>query len=194
MKENLPKQSNKKLKSLPFITEKYTHDIVTLRQAREWLRMDIPGYDGEDSVILMAIESAVSWVETYCNLSLGISDYEWNTDCLPNSFNDVFYIQSITSIDYRGESGYLGVNSNNYELIQVSKRRSEIEWFNTQISSNRYKIKFKAGFPDGQVPAVLLDAIRARIAERFENRGDGVSEKKTLSEKLADQFKIPYAG
>lgn len=156
--------------------------------------MDVDGYDREDSVIEMAIESAIDWVENYCNLSLGISDYRWNADCVPYSFNDVFYIQSITSIEYRGDSGYNLISSVDYELVQVSKRRSAIEWFNSDITSNRFRINFKAGFPEGQVPAVLLDAIRARIAERFENRGDGVSEKKTLSEKLADQFKIPYAG
>lgn len=156
--------------------------------------MDIDGYDREDSVILMAIESAVNWVENHCNLSLGISDYQWNADCLPCTFNDVFYIQSITSIEFKGESGYISISPIDYELIKVSKRRSVIEWFNPGFSSNRFKVSFKAGFSEGQVPAVLLDAIRARISERFENRGDGVSEKKTLSEKLADQFKIPYAG
>lgn len=178
----------------PFVAVKYTHDIITLTQAKEWLRMDIPGYDGEDSVILMAIASAISWVEEKCPFTLGVSDWIWNPDFLPCQFNDTFYIQSITSIEYKGESGYVAISGSDYELIHVSKRRSVIEWFNTSFITDRFRIKFKAGFPEGEVPPVLLDAMRARVAERFDNRGDGVSEKKTLSEKLLDNFVLTYAG
>ena len=183
------------INNLPFIVERYTHDIVTLKQAREWLRMDIPGYEEEDSVILMAIESAVSRVEEECNLSLGISEYVWNTHCLPGEFKDTFYVKSITSIEYRGTSDYLVAPALDYELVQISKRRSVLLWAEKlSYSPDRVRISFKAGFEQGKVPPIYLQIIRAMVSEHFDNRGDGVSEKKTLSEKLMDKVKIGYAG
>lgn len=181
--------------SLPFITEKYTHDIVTLEQARQWLRMDIPGYEEEDSVIEMAIESAISRVEEECNLSLGISEYTWTTQYLPCEIKDTFYVKSITSIEYKSGSAYLTASENDYELIQISKRRSSILWGSgITYSADRMRLKFKAGFEEGEAPAIYLQIIRAMVAEQFDNRGDGVSEKKTLSDKLMDKVKIGYAG
>jgi len=189
------KLQNKVNNNLPFISEKYTHDIVTLEQARQWLRMDIPGYEEEDSVIEMAVESAISRVEEECNLSLGISEYTWNTQYLPCEFKDTFYVKNITSIEYRSGSSFLLAPEADYELIQVSKRRSEILWnSNVNYQSNRIRLKFTAGFEEGEVPPILLQAIRAIVSEQFDNRGDGVLEKKTLSDKLMDKVKIGYAG
>lgn len=179
----------------PFVTGKYDHDIVTLDQARQWLRMDIPGYEEEDSVIEMAIESAISRVEEECNLSLGISEYIWNTQYLPCEIKDTFYVKSITSIEYKSGSDYILVPISDYELMQVSKRRSVILWNeNINYNSKIFRLRFNAGFDEGSTPAIYLQIIRSMVAEQFDNRGDGVAEKKTLSEKLMNKVKIGYAG
>ncbi len=186
--------------SYPFITEKYTNEIVTLETARSWLEMDIQGYTGKDDLINKIIGSAVRSVETDCNFQLGISTYTWNTDCRPCEFRDTFYIKSIESISYKGgespgEDGYSVINSDSYELVQVSKRRTKIIW-NDGVSSDscRHRIVFTAGLAEGEVPEDLLRAIRIRISDDYNNGGDTTSEKRTLSDKLIAPYIIGYAG
>lgn len=181
-------------KSFPFIVQRYDHDIVTLPQAREWLRMDIPGYDGEDNSIVMAIQSAVSRVESTCNLSLGISTYEWNVDCRPCDFEDVFYVQEIVGISYYDTDNYTPIDTTKYRLKRLGTLRSEIKWIDYPVDReiDDYKITFKAGMPEGTVPGDLLLAIRSMIVQQFDTRGDIVAEKKTLSDKLMENYRIGY--
>jgi len=156
--------------------------------------MDIPGYEEEDSVIEMAIESAIDRVESTCNISLGISTYEWNVDCRPCDFQDIFYVQSIDGISYYGTSDYLAIENSHYRLKRVGTLRSIIKWIDYPVDReiDDYKITFKAGMPEGTVPADLLLAIRALISQQFDSRGDVISEKKTLSDKLMENYRIGY--
>ena len=187
------------MKSYPFITQKYTNSVVSIDLVKQWLEMDIAGYDGKDDLIKACIASAVSSVETECNFELGISSYEWNTFGLPCEIRDTYHIQTIDSIAYKGgdspeSDGYTIIHSNMYELMRVSKRRSSIFWHPSlpDLKADLVKVKFKAGLET--VPDDLLQAIRARIGEHFVNRGDGVSEKRTLSDKLLSPYVIPYVG
>lgn len=184
------------MKSFPFVVTKYTHEIVDLELAKQWLRMDIPGYTGQDGVIESAIASAVDRVESQCNLQLGISEYRWNADYRPSCIEDVFYVKEITSISYKDGTVSTTVNDTDYELVQLGERRSEIRW-NEDVYYREYRgfsIDFKAGFELGKVPPVLLRAIRAMIREDFEGTGDSISEKRTLSDKLMADYKIGYPG
>lgn len=177
----------------PFITEKYSEPIITLVQAKEWLRVDIPGFTGEDDNIEALIASAVDYVESECNISLGVSDYEWDTNCLPSEIRDTFYIKSITSIEEKTDSGLSLIDSANYDFIRVSKRRSQICWKSPySTTSSRFVVKFKAGLE--VVPPRLLMAIRALITEWYDRPGDTVSEKRTFADKLLAPFVIMYAG
>jgi len=72
--------------------------------------------------------------------------------------------------------------------------RSIIKWIDypVDIEIDDYKITFKAGMTEGAVPADLLLAIRALISQQFDSRGDVISEKKTLSDKLMENYRIGY--
>jgi hypothetical protein len=177
------------MNSYPFISEKYTSIIIPLDRAKEWLEMDIDGYEERDHLINDCIQSAVGSAESDLNFQLGVSTYTWNTDCLPTKMRDTFYVQSITSI----KIGDTLVDAANYRLVKTSERESIILWKSVPKVSDICEVIFTAGIPEGKIPADLLQAVRARLAEHYK-REDGVAEKKTLSDKLLTPFIIPYAG
>lgn len=156
--------------------------------------MDVPGYTGEDSTINAAIKAAINKVEVDCNLQLGVSEYQWNTDCRPCDFSDVYYVKSIISIRYHNGTTYVTVPDSDYELVRIGEKRSRIRWNeDVDITGDRFELKFTAGF--AVPPDALLRAVRALMGEDFGgNRGDGVSERKTLSDKLMAPFQIGYPG
>ncbi|MBO9614204.1 MAG: phage head-tail connector protein [Dyadobacter sp.] len=179
----------------PFIATRYTDEIVSLAEAREWLRVDIGGYEDDDNTIIALIQSAIDYVEKKCNLSLGVSDYEWHTFSLPCAMRDTYFVRSITSIQEKTSSGLVAIDPSNYELVPASKRRHLILWKNGYFNNGSgFLVKFKAGFDEDEVPPTLLMAIRALIAGWFDGREDAINEKKTLSDKLIATYRIGYAG
>jgi hypothetical protein len=175
------------VKSYPFITEKYTDAIVDLNLVKQWLEMDIDGYEGRDDLIEACIKSAIASVETECNFQLGISTYNWFTLSTPYKFNDTAYVKEIVSIKVGGTL----IDSSFYGLIRTSERSSVIIWNQVPTVAGIYEVVFKAGLDT--VDPGLLQAVRARITEHYK-REDSVAEKRTLSDKLLAPFIIPYAG
>ncbi|QRQ99712.1 head-tail connector protein [Dyadobacter sandarakinus] len=179
----------------PFVITPHAEEIISLDLAKKWLRMDIPGYTGEDEVIQEAIKAAVSRVETVCNLSLGISTYQWNTESQPCQIKDVFYVKEIVSLRHFDNDAYQTIQTDQYELVQIGEKRSVILYHpDFDARYGRFELTFTAGFGADRVPSDLKRAIRAMISEDFDNRADGVSEKKTLSDKLMEPYRIGYPG
>lgn len=175
--------------------EKYTVLPVTLEQAKQWLRLDIPGYVAEDAKIEALIGAAIDYVEVETNLSLAASDYEWYTNSLPCEIRDKFLIRSITSIEEEGESGFTEIPASNYSLIPESELRSRIRWNPSfRTSKTSFRVTFKAGYPDGKIPKRILQAVRGLIAEWYDDPGDYVREKKTMVDRLLEPYILPYAG
>jgi uncharacterized phiE125 gp8 family phage protein len=155
--------------------------------------MDIPGYTGEDDTIEDLIASAVDYVETECNLSLGVSTYEWYPDCLPGLFPDTVYVQNILSIDGTNSTGTALIDAANYSLIKTGSRGRKIKWIDSFKSDHSaFKVTFKAGFEDGKIPPRLLMALRALVAEWYDNRGNLSQEKKTFVDNLLAPYVIAY--
>ncbi len=183
--------------SFPYITQRYSHEIVTLEQARAWLRMDIEGYVAEDDLISELIAEAISSIEEECGFTLGISDYAWNCDGFrPCNFSNIGWITEITAISYTEDLDPVDFETTDYRLIRTGKRDSKIKWSKDLSVSSSYEhiLTFKAGFAEGDMPPMLVTAIRLRLGGLFEMRNDGVSERKTASDKLLMQFKNAYAG
>ena len=179
----------------PYLVEKYSNEIVTLEDAREWLRMDIGGYTAEDELINRAIAAAVDMTERDCNVQLGISTFEWITSCRPCEFIDAFQIKTIESIYYQYNGSYTLIAGSDYELERTGELMSRICWINSNnYTRYKHKVRFTAGYAENEVPQSLLNAIRAQIGATFEDRGDGPNEKRTLSDKIKNNFRIGYAG
>jgi len=181
--------------SFPYITAKYTSEPVTLDEAREWLRLDIPGYEAEDTTVASLIESAIDYVEKECNISLGVSTYQWYTECLPCEIKDSAYVKSIVSIEEEGDAGFTAIDDSNYTLIKTGERSSRIKWKSDFSSSaESYRVNFTAGFDEGEIPPRLLMAVRTLVSKWYDNRNDTVEEKKTMVDRILSAFRIPYAG
>lgn len=144
----------------------------------------------EDSTIADAIEAAVRRVEDECNLSLGISEYTWNTSGLPCDFRDAKYVKEIVSVTVDGE--ILEANTH-YKLVRTGPVYSRIDWIGA-TPGRETTIVFRAGFGPGEVPPNLIRAIRAMVQDSYDKEGDTVSEKKTLSDKLIAPYQHGYAG
>lgn len=152
--------------------------------------MDVEGFYEDDDLIQDAIQAAVRRVEDECNLSLGISEYTWVTSGLPCDFRDAKYVKEIVSITVDGE---VLEASTHYKLVRTGQVYSRIDWIG--VSPGRETtIVFRAGFGPGEVPPNLLKAIRVMIQDDFDKEGDGVSEKKTMSDRLMDPYRHGYAG
>lgn len=183
------------LPNYPFLKEKYTDEPISLDEAREWLRLDIDGYEEEDTIVAVLVESAIDYVERECNLSLAVSTYEWYTDCLPCEIRDVYYIRSITSIEVEVETGFEVIPGSNYSLIPASERRSKIKWKDDYTATgSSFRVTFTAGFEIGKIPPRILLAVRVLLSKFYENRDDTPEEKKTAVDRLLESFKIPYFG
>lgn len=179
----------------PYVISKHTATIITLIEVKQWLRMDIVGYDAENDLIAALIAGAVGYIEEACNIQLGVSTFRWETPWQPCEIRDTFYVQALTSINHRVDGADELIADTNYSLWRTGPRGSAIEWKdNYTSSSDRFIIEFTAGFPEGEVPPRLKMAIRALVVHWYDNREDFVSEKKTFSDKLIAPFVNAYVG
>ncbi|MCF0074476.1 hypothetical protein LZD49_28585 [Dyadobacter sp. CY261] len=182
-------------KTYPFLTTKYQASPISVEQVKGWLRLDISDFTDEDSKIQSLTLAAIDYVETRCNISLGVSDYQWNVSCLPTEFIDKFHVVSITKVEGVQDGIFTEIPSMYYTLTRLSERRYGVTWSSGFYSdASAFKITFKAGFEEDKIPPRLIQAIRALIAEWYDDPGDYVSEKRTLVDKLISTYRIPYAG
>ena len=179
----------------PYLKSRHTDLIVSVDEAKEWLRLDIQGYDRENALIEDLLNSAIGFVEDACNIQLGISTFQWDTSCLPTKIPDTSYVQAIISIKHRVDGVMQVIGPENYSLWRTGPRGSRIEWgTGFSSSSDRFTVEFTAGFPDGDVPPRLKMAVRVLTVQWYDKREDSVSEKKTFADKLISPYTVGYAG
>ncbi|KQS33967.1 hypothetical protein ASG33_08020 [Dyadobacter sp. Leaf189] len=150
---------------------------------------------GDNDLVEDLIKSAADYIEERCNLSLGISTYEWEADCLPGVIPDTFYVQEVLSISGLNSSGSTLVENTNYRLVRTGKRGRMIKWAEGYRSTySGFTVTFTAGFKEDEIPPRLLMAMRALISEWYDNRGNLTQEKKTFVDNLLALDTIGYAG
>jgi len=183
------------MNTYPVLKTKYTSSPVTVEQAKNWLRLDIPDFTEDDAKIQDLIYAAVSYVEKECNLSLGVSTYEWYTDYLPCKFGDTFNVAGVITIEQEIDDDFVSIADTEYKLIPTSETTSRIRWKSSfKVTGSFFRTTFTAGYGEGKIPPRLLQAVRALIAEWYEDPGDFVREKKTMADRLLQPYVIAYAG
>ncbi|MCE6992098.1 phage head-tail connector protein [Dyadobacter sp. CY323] len=176
----------------PVRTQKYDTLPIALEKALAWLRIP-DSYMGDNDLVKDLIVMAADYVETECNISLGISTYEWEADCLPGVIPDTFYVQEISSISGSNASGVNLIIDTDYRLLKTGKRGRKIKWIDGyRHDYTGFTITFTAGFDEEEIPPRILMAIRALIAEWYDNRGNLTQEKKTFVDNLLAPYAIPY--
>lgn len=174
--------------SEPYVIEYHNQEIVSLSDAKDWLRMDGIINSAEDRVISELIVSAVQLAEKTINIHLAPSTFEWITDC--PVVIDFAEVRSVEKVEKLVDGEFELVPESEYLFHRTGNLRSRLSWFNPIIGT--FKVTFQAGYQTP--PAGLLIALRALIGELFDNRADTVAEKRTLSDKILDKYRSGYAG
>lgn len=184
------------MKTRPYILEadETATMPVSKNRAKAWLRME--GVSAEDLEIYEVIESAVARFQIVTGRQLTPTRYEWVTDCFPDQIPEVFPIISVDSIGrFEGEH-YVDLPTGGFSYVQTGTIGHRLHYPadlpQYAASPTAIRVRFTAGYE--QIPADILQILRALIVEWFENRGDYVAEKKTLSDKLMAYHKMPWVG
>jgi uncharacterized phiE125 gp8 family phage protein len=184
----------------PYIVQRAETYPISLQQANAWLGLDIPGFTADDAKVQYLILSACDAFEAYTGLNLHETAYEWVLDHYPTGIPDVRLVSSVESIAYHNGAGYTNILAGtDYYTYRKSTYRMGIGYPSAAAlptlpdRPDAVCIRFTAGFGDGTVPNDVLQAIRAKIREYYDNPGDGIAEKKTLSERLMDRYLEGYA-
>ncbi|MCF0060124.1 hypothetical protein MUK70_12810 [Dyadobacter chenwenxiniae] len=178
--------------SYPYLVEKYGGGNFSIDDGRRWIRMDIPGYDECDDDLAETMHAALDYVETECNVSLGISTYEWYTENLPCTIPDATFLKEIVSIEGFKDGMATAIATTNYALRKVGAKNTRIIWnpsFNHQYE--HFIVKFKAGMGPEEIPPRMVMAIRILVGEWDTNRIDLPAEKKTMVDRLLSIYVIP---
>lgn len=183
------------MKSYPYVIAPSQLPAISLDDAKDWLRID-KGVTDDDLTISGVLASAIETVEMDAGVSLRPTGYEWYTHGWACEI-PARKITAITEIAYHDGSDYVTLDAANYRLVRTGENAfrlmyGDLSAFPYQYRGDGIRIRFTAGYEEP--PAGLLQAVRARLSEFYDNRGDGVSEKRTLSDKLARKYQIPYAG
>lgn len=170
-------------------TDPYTLPLdVTYVEA--WLRV---GAGQETQTIERLMRAAMSHAEEWCNQPLFARDYTVITAgflpvCLPGvqprnvtisyrlagqQWGDAFPEQVVTTYDLLRE----GQVSYPSPIVTVSPAK-------------QVKIAYRAGYETASVPESLKEAVLAFVVDRFDSRGNGVSERTTVLDRLLQPHKM----
>lgn len=183
------------MKSYPYVIEPSQLPPIPLDEAKDWLRID-RGVTDDDLTVSAVLASAIETVERDAGVSLRPATYEWYTHGWPCEI-PARKITAISEIAYHDGTDYVVLDAASYRLVRTGENAyrlmyGDLSAFSYQYRGDGIRIRFIAGYDEP--PAGLLQAVRARLSEFYDNRGDGVSEKRTLSDKLVRKYQLPYAG
>lgn len=169
-------------------------EVISLATARLHLRLDAAGSPPshpDDALVNVLISAARESAERYTALTIGAQILEVCLDDFPVGAIDLqtWPVSSIQSITYVSESGeVLTLLAGQYTLDnqQAPAVVYPVDaWPRAKAQPNSVKVRFVAGFTDGQspnsrpTPKPLIQAMLLTIGHLYEHRQD-VTEKKTV--------------
>ena len=153
-----------------------TTEPVTLAEAKNWLKIDVPD---DDTLLSTLITSARQDCESYLNISLierTVTAYlQIGLDEIRLPYGPVKTVTNVTN--FRGD------RIHGYEL--------KYEKFKALDSCTEVTATYDAGFINGALPKHFKVAILNQIAWQYEHRGDETEQQTTLSPDTMRKLK-PY--
>jgi hypothetical protein len=181
--------------SFPYLTTPSSSPAISEDEARKWLRLETGVTDADSGLIQMCVTSAVGTFERFTGLQVMEADYTWMLGFFPVSIEKAPNIHDIV-ISYKldkMDAGWTVLGADKYQFYQEGYRQNSIQYTSdtSLITPEIVKVTFKAGYDDAsKIPPDWLMPIRAILAEVWDNRGDGVREKTSFSEKLMMNYAI----
>lgn len=147
--------------------------IITLAEAKEWLRIDD---ENEDFLIEDLIRSATEHLEIRCGRALMPATYRLHLDCFPDHqillpLPPCLSVQEITYVDEHGDQQTLDPSLYQTDVISEPARIVPAygeSWPYTREQLNAVVIAFVAGYP--AAPTVAKQYVRLLVAHWYENR------------------------
>jgi uncharacterized phiE125 gp8 family phage protein len=149
---------------------------VTLRQAKDHLRVDS---EIEDGTISALISAARSWCEAYTGRAFIDTTYDWSIDTFAGVLvvprSPLRSVESITYIDDGGVAQILDPSSYRADTYSGPARITlayQQAWPSVLPVAGAVTVRFVAGYGPGEddVPAHVRQAVLMLTAELFENR------------------------
>ena len=137
-----------------------------------------------ENEVLPLLRAAMSAAESQTKQALFQRTWELTTDDLGEGELPGWYVSGIIKIWVDGEE----VDEDLYDLegdylfLDRAFPRGE-----------RYKVQFVRGFHPSALPDSIKMALKLRVSETFDNRAETPKEKKSLWDKLLDDFITPKA-
>lgn len=171
-------------RSLPFLQRVTAPDAspVTLAQAKSQVRVDSSDDDAIIRAYLAAATEAVDGPRGFLGRALVDQTWDYYLDRFPvwrNPYIDLPLppMISVTGVFYRDSSGAEQTLSPLTYSVSSSKEPgrlylpSSAAWPTIAAPSpNAVRIRFRAGYPDGEVPAGIIAAILILFADMYEHR------------------------
>lgn len=178
--------------SFPYLSVPPTAEAISEDTARKWLRLESGVTDSDTDIIKMCVDSAVDTVQkrTYIKQIMQ-ADWEWIVDCLPVNIPVEPNVQDIT-IQYKAlisDVAWTNVVTTDFIFFKTGEQSNEIKYLIDLPTVAIVKVNFKLGYATAaEIPADYLRPIRAVLAKDFDDRTDGLGDRKTLSDKLLEQY------
>lgn len=149
-------------------------DIISLEQAKEWLRVDFPD---DDDKITELIYSAISWIEGYTGLFLYNREFNhqitYDERCIGKVH--IFGQPNLTLVSIDGETEDL----------------PNVYGGQIQIRSDMQNIVYSIGFLGlADVPQPLITAAKKFLTLQYEETTDGEKEVPSEIRRLIDQYRL----
>jgi len=153
----------------------FVADIITLDDAKNYLKQAYSGIDVEDTLIKEMVQAARQWIEEYINQSIikkqvvAFTYDELEVFELP--YPPVSSISEVAKIDLEGNETAMVKNTDYYEVGLTDKK---LVLYKTWATSGNEIVGLKATYiaKMAEIPYPLKDATRALLSEMYVNRGD----------------------
>lgn len=181
-----------KYNSFPYLSVPPTAEVISEDDARKWLRLDTGVTDLDTDIIKALVQSAVDNFQkrTYIK-QLAEATWEWIVECFPVNIPIEPNIHDIV-ISYKTDltdNAWTVLDNTKYQFFKTGECSNEIVYLETPPTVARVKVVFKLGYANvADIPKDYFRPIRAVLGEDFDNRTDGLSDRKRLSERLIEQY------
>tara|TARA_R110002167_G_scaffold112367_1_gene284749 strand:- start:3390 stop:3968 length:579 start_codon:yes stop_codon:yes gene_type:complete len=172
--------------------------VVTLDQAKKQLKVEDLGVF-DDTIIQDCIDSAVEESENYTNTAIYERNYVINSDCFTQDFEfRVQPLQSVEAIKYLDVDGVeQTLHTDLYELLPIDKYAKIIhfkDWENIpavkKLDNSAVVIEVTCGYEEGAVPKSMQQAIKLKLTDNYNFRGDREQKKSTAADRKLEPFKF----
>lgn len=173
-------------------------EVLSLDQAKKQLKVeDLGTFD--DTIIQDCIDSAIEESEHYTNTAIHERKFVINSDCFTQDFEfRVQPLQTVDSIKYLDEDGVeQTLDSALYELLPIDKYAKIIhykDWDNIpaikELDNSAVVINVTCGYADGTVPKAMQQAIKLKLTDNYNFRGDREQKKNTAADRKLEPFKF----